>query len=154
MSDCIKIPLIGGREAVIDADDYGLVMKFSDTWRLLLHPNTYYARATYYRDTILMHRVIMNADDVTNQGLEVHHLDGNGLNNVRSNLRLVTHAENMRLRKGHKNNTSGHKGVNRSRQKWKADISVNSRKIHLGVFNTFEEAVAARIKAEKEFGYS
>lgn len=86
---------------------------------------------------------------------EVDHEDGNGLNNCWSNIRAVTHADNAknhRLRSCNKSGTAGvcwHKRYN----KWQAVITVNMRKKALGYFTNKDDAVAARKKAEIEFGY-
>jgi len=82
----------------------------------------------------------------------IDHIDGNGLNNVWSNLREVTRSENLRNRKRNINNKSGQTGVSfhaRS-QKWRASINIEQGiKKHLGYFDTFEEAKKVRIEAEK-----
>ena len=77
-------------------------------------------------------------------GLDVDHIDGDGLNNRRSNLRACTHTENGRNRKLSKNNTSGLKGVNaREAGKWQAMIKTSGRILHLGVFDSKMEAAKA-----------
>ncbi len=86
---------------------------------------------------------------------EIDHIDGNPANNRWSNLREATRTENNRNRSTQSNNTSGVTGVVwlARRGKWRASIVVNRRKIHLGYFTEFEEAVAARCAAEvKYFG--
>jgi hypothetical protein len=85
------------------------------------------------------------------------HIDGNPLNNRRSNLRISTKSENARNRGKTKRNTSGHKGVywNHQRSNWRAAIVVNYHKISLGSFSDVEEAAqayrAAAIKYHGEF---
>lgn len=67
-----------------------------------------YARAYYKpRVYILMHKMLMQPP----KGMEVDHKDGNKLNNCRSNLRVVTHAQNMQNRRIGQVNKSGYKGV-------------------------------------------
>ena len=97
-----------------------------------------------------LHRVILG--DECN-GLVVDHIDGNPLNNHRSNLRAVTHQENLRNRPNVvKNTTSGFRGVNwhKQRGKWNAVIKHNGKKISLGLYLDINDAVNARIKKEKE----
>lgn len=84
---------------------------------------------------------------------QVDHIDGNPLNNSIANLREVTNAENHRNECRPTSNTSGAIGVTRHRAKWRAHIKVNFRQLHLGVFDTFEAAVAARQAAELSHGF-
>lgn len=86
---------------------------------------------------------------------EVDHIDGNGLNNRWDNLRAVTHAENGKNQRLNTCNTSGTTGVSwiKSRSKWLATIKVNRVNKYLGVFNSKEDAIAARKKAEAELGF-
>ncbi len=88
-----------------------------------------------------MHREIVNAPD----GYEVDHVDGDGLNNTRGNLRIVTRAENLRNRKTFKNSKSGFKGVlfNPANRRWIA-------RINLGTFDSSEEAARAYDEAIKK----
>ena len=75
------------------------------------------------KKTILMHRVITNAPD----GTETDHFDGNGLNNQDDNLRVCSHAQNMKNKKKRLDNTSGYIGVvwNKANKKWIAQIGYN-----------------------------
>lgn len=75
---------------------------------------------------------------------QVDHIDGNKLNNNLSNLRWTTHAENQHNRKRAKG-YSWHKTA----QKWKAEIKTNNEKIHLGCYETEEEARQAYLDAKK-----
>ena len=77
-----------------------------------------------------MHRVILNAPP----GVEVDHINGNGLDNRRSNLRLATRAQGQANRGRFKSNKSGYKGVHFDKQlgKWKLAFSAH--------FDTAEEA--------------
>ena len=86
---------------------------------------------------------------------QIDHIDGNGLNNRLENLRAVSHAENGRNLRKKSNNTSGVSGVSwhKSRQKWAAQIQVNRKHIHLGLFANKDEAIAARRAAEAEYGF-
>jgi hypothetical protein len=88
-------------------------------------------------------------------GQIVDHINGDGLDCRRKNLRLCTTAENIRNQRRHKNNTSGAAGVFRSKckKKWCARVMVNRRGINLGTYGTLQEAVAARRAGEiKYFG--
>ena len=74
----------------------------------------------------------------------IDHVDGNPSNNRISNLRLCLQSENMRNRKIGRDNKSGHKGVSwhKSSGKWKVQVSVDSKVVHLGLYITREEASA------------
>lgn len=81
---------------------------------------------------------------------EVDHIDGDRANNKISNLRAVDRLENRKNIQRHSNNTSGVLGVSfhRLTGKWQSYITVRKRRSHIGLFDTFEEAVAARKAAE------
>ena len=98
--------------------------------------------------TILMHREILKAP----KGVHVDHVDGDGLNNLRSNLRLADYQQNKRNSRIPKNNTSGVKGVHwHSRdRKWVARIKIDYVYYHLGKFDNIADAAAVRLAAEKE----
>lgn len=99
----------------------------------------------------LMHVMIMEAEGhIFKNGEEVDHINGKPNDNRVENLRITTHAENMKNVKLPNNNTSGFKGVYYSKRerKWKAMIRVNKQQRHLGTFDTKEEAIIARQNAE------
>lgn len=83
----------------------------------------------------------------------IDHIDHNGLNNKIENLRDVTLIENSRNVRRLSSNTSGFTGVWRSNNKWVAEIRVNRKKISLGSFSNIQDAVIARMKAEKEHNF-
>lgn len=97
---------------------------------------------------VLMHRVINN----TPKGMETDHINGNTLDNQCSNLRTVTHSQNMINRKKQSNNTTGITGVyyNEKTNRWRSQIWVNGKKKELGVYLSKEKAQQARSDAEKE----
>lgn len=114
----------------------------------------YAARSVRGRN-ILLHREIIKKKleiDEIPKGLMVDHIDGNMLNNTRSNLRLCTPQQNAQNRKRHRNNTSSVKGVyfHKQNRRWCADICYMGKIRHLGYYHTLEEAARARRKAEKE----
>jgi hypothetical protein len=82
-------------------------------------------------------------------GGEVDHIDTDRGNNVWTNLRDSTRRQNGSNVDIRSNNTSGFKGVSRCRAKWTAHITVNYQAMHLGVFDTKEEAHAAYVEAAK-----
>ena len=89
---------------------------------------------------VLLHRLIMQAP----KGMLVDHIDRNGLNNKRSNLRLCTKKQNRANGKPWKPAASGYRGVYWSGRKWFAAISQNGHKIKsLGQFESKELAARA-----------
>lgn len=95
----------------------------------------------------------------TNHRMVIDHINGNGLDNRKSNLRYCEQKFNILNRKIGGNNKSGHKGVwyNKNRDRWEAYIKVNETRFHFGYFKLKEDAVRARIEGEikyhKDFRY-
>jgi hypothetical protein len=86
---------------------------------------------------------------------EVDHINGDSCDNRLVNLREVNHQQNMRNAKRRSDNSSGATGVYyiKATGRWIAQIRVDNRGRHLGAFNSFEEAVAARKAAEVALGF-
>lgn len=97
---------------------------------------------------MLLHRFLLQPED----GMSVDHIDGNGLNNQRSNLRLATHGQNMMNRRKHVNNTSGYTGVcwDKGAEKWRATLSYRGKTLHIGRFQEPADAALARDKLARE----
>ena len=133
-----EIPLSQGGFAIVDEDDYEQISRFN--WHSYPGHNTLYARRVFWAGkkthNVDMHRVILNPSP----GFEVDHIDGNGLNNLRSNLRIVTRRGNAQNR--HMIKTSRHPGVHwhKQRGKWVAEIRYNGRRGYLGLFEIEEDA--------------
>lgn len=85
----------------------------------------------------------------------IDHVNGDPSDNRICNLRVVTHAENMRNMRLSERNTSGVCGVYRHKPsgKWIAAIKANGKSKHLGYFSDFRDAVEARKAADLEYGY-
>lgn len=94
-----------------------------------------------------LHRYIMNLTD----DLVIDHINRNPLDNRRDNLRICTQHENCFNRLVSNRNTGKVIGVEKRSNKWIAYINYNYRKIHLGCYNTIEEAIEARRQAEIEY---
>lgn len=110
----VQIPLTQGKFALVDRGDAKGVSKHK--WQPLKRPydHTFYVRRSVYssgkRKTVLLHRFILGAKD----GQTVDHIDGNGLNNTRKNLRLVTVSQNQHNRRSQNvNNRTGFLGVSK-----------------------------------------
>ncbi len=150
----VFIPLTQGKVTVVDDED---AMLAQYTWGVAIHKrcNAMYATRSVktsegLRRLCYMHREILG---VKNPKVAVDHIDGDGLNNRRCNLRVVTWSENLRNRSGpQRNNCSGYLGVcwNKKDKKWVAQIKANGKIKYLGSFKTAEEANEARLAAEKE----
>ena len=138
-----RIPLGHGKEAIVDDTDYDWLTQW--TWRASSkrHGHRYATRTDENNCTVSMHRVIMQPSD----DMQVDHINQNGLDNRRKNLRIATHSQNLANRKRHKNNTSGYMGVwkdNRRRRKpWRAEVRFHNKKYTCGAHATPEEAAHA-----------
>lgn len=129
---------------LIDLDDLDKVKDYK--WRL--HNKQKYV-ITDMDSLTLLHRFIMNPPD----DMQIDHINGNPLDNRKSNLRICTQQQNL-LNKGIKsNNTTGITGVywDKSRKKWLASIGLNGRSHHLGRFDNLEDAIKVRKQAEIEY---
>lgn len=114
-----------------------------------------YLQTRIFGRTCLVHRLIwfwMKGVWPT----EIDHLDRKRWNNSWANLREATTQENAQNHSLRRDNTTGRVGVYWFGKlgKWQAQIYVDDRSHHLGLFETFEEAVAARVAAELEYGFN
>ena len=100
--------------------------------------------------TTKLHRIVMG---VTNPKVKIDHIYHNLYDNRKSQLRLATSQENNRNQQLSILNTSGKTGVSKikNKNKWRAYITINNKQINLGRFNSFEDAVEARLKAEEKY---
>ena len=83
---------------------------------------------------------------------QTDHINHDGLNNQRSNLRLATHAQNQRNQRPYLGRTSPYKGVHwfPSREKWRAQIVIANHERHIGLFGAEEDAARAYDAAARE----
>lgn len=145
-----EIILTGGYKLQVDDEDYGYLSRF--TWTALPHRNTVYAVRVGYRGGenkhYRIHRVILG---VFENDVIIDHLDGNGLNNQKANLRLCTAVQNRRNSIGWGESKSP--GVTRRGKKWIARIRPKGNHIYLGSFDTEEAAAEAyKAKADELYG--
>lgn len=148
--DAAYVTLTQGYVAVIDAEDAPQVGKWN--WYAWKTDRRVYAirtcRSGGKQRTVLLHRSIMGETD----GLEVDHLDGDGLNNRRGNLRLATKSQNQMNARKRKTSAAKFKGVTFEgrRQKWVTRICKNGAITHLGYFKCQTAAAVAYAKASRE----
>lgn len=134
-AECI---LPNGEAFQIDAEDYKLVSQY----RWVITPSGYFVASTGKRDAhVFLHRLIMKPPD----GMYVDHIDCNKGNCRKVNLRLCIKKENNRNVGLQKNNQCGYKGVYwaSDRGKWRAEITVDKKHIHIGSFEPAEMAARA-----------
>lgn len=148
-----EIILTQGKIALIDDEDFEMVSKHK--WRLQKGRNTHYAITQIYHkrkmQAILMHRLILNPAE----NMDVDHINHNGWDNTRSNIRVCTKSQNCMNRNTHKGSSSIYKGVCWHKQcnKWRSRIRIHGKLIHLGDFhNEIDAAKAYNIKAVELFG--
>jgi HNH endonuclease len=129
------IKLSQGKETIVDDDIFNKYSQLS--WHIKPHGKTFYAKHSSAHGPVYLHRLIMCP-----KNSEVDHIDGNGLNNLRSNLRVGSHRQNMR--NIHVSKTSRYHGVywNPAAKKWQAYAQHKRKSIYLGVFAREKDAAA------------
>lgn len=126
--------IISKKRVLVDREDWNVYGKLK-----------WYAGTYLYtqieRKTVYFHRAICGQPI----GIEIDHINGNPLDNRRSNLRLCTRSQNEANKKAPSHNTSGYKGVSlyKPTGKFSAYIEVDQKKKHLGYYFTPEEAALA-----------
>mgnify|MGYP000968942469 CR=1 FL=1 len=145
------IPLSQGQFAIVDDEDFEYLNQWK--WFADKHAKTYYAvrnTKTKPRTIVSMHKQLTGFD-ITD------HIDCNGLNNCKSNLRKATYAQNAANRRVMKNSKTGVKGVSihtdtkdREKKMYVAHISFMGKQKNLGWYPTIEEASEAYKKAAEE----
>lgn len=149
----MEIELTRGLFAIVDDQHFAHLSQYK--WHALKTKTKYYAVRTSWikgqgrGKMIYMHREIMKPED----HLSVDHINGNSLDNRISNMRVVTHSQNLKNLKVNARNKSGFKGVSfiKNDKKWLASIQVNGKSKSLGRYLTKEDAYKAYCDASKEF---
>ena len=140
------IKLTRGEVVVVDDDDYKELSKYH--WYCMITKDGHrYAVRSEGNKKVLMHRQLMSFPE-----LYVDHINGNGLDDQRSNLRIATNSINQFNRKLLPTNKSGFRGVHLHKKsgKWEAQIRVNQKNVHLGLFTDPVSASEAYKKARAE----
>lgn len=136
-----------GRLFYIDKEDYEMVSKY----RWIVNDVGYVISATTRdgMEGVLLHRYILNAP----KDSEIDHINRNPLDCRKNNLRFCSRTQNNQNQNVRKDNSSGVKGVSflKDKNKWHSRITVNHKTILLGNYDRYEDAVTARMKAEKKY---
>lgn len=146
-----EIPLTQGKFALVDDEDYDWL----NQWKWQAVKGTVKQRKVFYatrqawspsKKTVIMHRLIMNAPP----GRMVDHINGDGLDNQKINLRLVTRRQNMQNR--HHKKTSKYPGVcwKKHCKLWVAKIQICKKSFHLGYFKSEKDAFEAYKEAVQD----
>lgn len=146
----MKISLTQGYEAIIDDEDFSHVNKWS--WSICKRAGKFYAGATVNSKPAMLHRYILG--EAPFKGAQVDHINGDGLDNRRVNLRWATMSQNQAnsgKRKG--NFSSKFRGVywSKQRNKWQSEIKIDYKRKHLGFFT--DELLAAHAYNEAAIKY-
>ena len=150
--DAVTIPLENSELcAIVDQGDATTVRKYR--WYLHRKGRNRYARTQLVRDDgsrhyLRMHVLIMGSTE----GAEVDHKDRDGLNNRRDNLRIATRQQNRANSRNITNRKSPYRGIfwDNHRAKWKAEITVNGKRVRLGTYAHPADAARAYDRAARE----
>jgi len=132
-----EIILTKGCTALVDSEDYPRVLKYS--WYAVVKRNTTYAASRINGKVKKLHQFLLGFPVS-----QIDHVNGDGLDNRKTNLRLCSQGQNIcGVRK--KTNRSGFVGVScvKSTGKFIAQISKEGKCWHLGTFKTAREAAVA-----------
>jgi hypothetical protein len=156
LSDTLDIKLTKGFACKVDKEDYEYLSQFK--WR---YHNGYasrnevtwcpLAKKTVKTKQITLHRLIIACPD----GMTVDHINGDKLDNRKSNLRICNHQQNCWNRPLQNNSTTGSRGVSYHKKmgKWMVYLTYNGKRKHLGYFSSLEEATARYDEeASKHYG--
>jgi hypothetical protein len=142
----------GEFEVILDLEDVSKCKQY--TWGIYCSNRRKGKYVSYYitnNKVPMLHRFLMGNP----KGKVVDHADGDTMNNRKYNLRICEHYQNGKNRKFNQNNQSGHKGVFWDHAlvtpKWRANIKVGYKTLHLGYFDNYEDAVACRERAEEKY---
>ena len=155
-----KIFLTQKQYSLVDDEDYEFLMQ----WNWYAHRRdekyTYYAMRTVKKKQLRMHNIIAEKYGIVNYD-ELDHIDRNGLNNQKENLRICTRGENNfnrrnfgALPKGIRLNKSTYKKKNGDIKiyiTYQARININCKSIFLGNHKTLDKAINAYAEASKKY---
>lgn len=148
-----EIQLTQGKVALVDDADFDYLNQWK--WYAQKDRNTFYAVRRDGKKRMKMHRVILGLD--YDDKCVPDHIDLNGLNNQRYNLRIATKGQNSVNRPPTKNSVSRYKGVSPMKKRWQVHIVKDGVQTYLGLYKSETEAAIAYNEAAKklhgEFAY-
>lgn len=157
-----KITLTQGKRALVDDDDFEFINQWKwcaalckcARWvaqRGVISKQQKKKTGRKNRTTLLMHRLITNCP----KNLGVDHINGNTLDNRKSNLRIQTNQGNLRGFRSKRAGTSKFRGVywHKRLGKWCAAICSDYNQVHLGYFITENDAAKAYDCAARQLGF-
>lgn len=140
-------------EHIVYYDEIDAEIISNHTWHIQKKDNNYYSGTNIYvgqsrSDMVLMHRMIMGLPSEI-----IDHIDGNGLNNRRGNLRKATIKQNVRNSRVASNNNTGYKGVSKDgwTNLWRVWIEVDGKRISGGRFASKNEAAVKYNELAKQY---
>lgn len=138
----VSVPLSNGGAALIDDEDVHVVLAHSWCRIDSRRGRQSYAKATINSRTAMMHRLVMG---VTDSCMQIDHVNGNGLDNRRGNLRVADNSTNQANIPKLGVRSSRFKGVtwHASACRWQAQLKVRGRNLYLGLFASEEDAARA-----------
>jgi hypothetical protein len=148
-----EIKLTQGKVAIVDDEDFEYLNQFKWYARKSRSQNYYAGRYFYIKKGVRIY-ISMHTDIIKpNKNLMIDHVNNNGLDNRRINLRLCINSENMRNRNIYKNNSSGYKGVsfNKKSKKYYSYIRHNNLMYSLGFYIDPKDAAKAYNTAAIKF---
>lgn len=133
--------------AIVDEQDFDKIKDYKWSSIFCGKAKSPYAVSSHFGKIVYMHRIVMGAKS----DQFVDHIDGNGLNNSRENLRFATTSQNNMNQCKRSDNTSGHKGISwcPDREKYQVYINIDRKRKSLGRYKTLEEAIYVRDQAVK-----
>lgn len=137
---------LNGEEFYFDIEDYDKIK--NHCWHI--NQDGYVAAYSVEQDKIIkLHRLIMGFPNNT----DIDHINHKLNDNRKQNLRICEHMKNMMNQSKRSDNTSGVPGVNyhKATDKWMVRIGVNGKRLLIGLFNKYEDAVIARKQAEEKY---
>lgn len=140
----LSIPLTQNQVAIVDEEDFGYLSQFHWYAHWNINTQSFYAGRALPRlygktRSVRMHRELLGL--VAGDPRQGDHINHNTLDNRRTNLRIVTHSQQVQNRQGQRRCSSGFKGVKKiSSGRYQAEIVANGKRMYLGLRDTAELA--------------